>query len=88
MRRVKSWLTTRADRHHIRASFYHVGIYVFLLMSILHYFNVVDATFYKFFSASLIVVDYFAEMYDPNPDAMGSWFKRHFHRMIEETDDD
>ena len=35
-------------------------------------------------SDTLFVLDYLAEMYDPNPDAPGPWFKSHFHRFLGE----
>ncbi len=36
-----------------------------------------------YISASLFVIDYIAEMYDPHPDSPGPWFKAHFHRFFD-----
>jgi hypothetical protein len=44
-----------------------------------------------YISATLFVVDYIAEMYDPHPESPGPWFKAHFHRFFdndEEKDDE
>jgi hypothetical protein len=43
-----------------------------------------------YISASLFLIDYIAEMYDPHPKSPGPWFKAHFHRFFndDETDDE
>ncbi len=83
-------------RHRVRATFYHLGFILFLIMSALDYYNLVDAELVKTFLYVLVVVDYFAEMYDPHPDLPGPlfgknpvlWLKFHFHRMWDKSDKD
>ena len=69
-------------RHHVRATFYHVGILLFLAASLLNYTGHVSDLIFKWFCIGLIVIDYIAEMYDPHPDNPGPWFKSHFHRFF------
>lgn len=34
----------------------------------------------------LLTTDYIAEMYDPHPESPGPWFKRHFHRALDNSE--
>ena len=74
-------------RHHIRSTFYNAGIILFVSGSMLNYTGDVNDFVYKWFCIALIVIDYIAEMYDPHPDSPGPWFKKHFHRMLDNEDD-
>ncbi len=76
-------IRSRFSRHHIRATFYHGGIILFLIASALFYRDWIDGDAYNTFCVALIIVDYIAEMYDPHPDNMGTWFERHFHRFFD-----
>ena len=80
-------LTVRYDRHHIRSTFYHAGILLFIAATIFWFKDIDWSHPYTIFCAGLIVVDYIAEMYDPHPDAPGKWFERHFHRFLGDDDD-
>ena len=73
-------------RHRVRATFYHVIAGLYLLLSFYVLFAIGgDWAFWMGFV--LFVVDYLAEMYDPHPEAPGPWFKRHFHRFIDDDDE-
>ncbi len=74
-------------RHHIRANFYHAVAVTFLLSVILWKFHVISDLTSYIISVFLFVVDYLAEMYDPHPENPGRWFKSHFHRFFDDTDD-
>tara|TARA_B100000929_G_scaffold247489_1_gene206219 strand:- start:1515 stop:1754 length:240 start_codon:yes stop_codon:yes gene_type:complete len=74
-------------RHRVRATFYHIGAIVFLLTTALHLIGIVGVTTSYVITAILFIVDYIAEMYDPHPDSPGPWFKRHFHRFLDDDTD-
>lgn len=74
-------------RHRIRATFYHAGACVFLLTTFLHMVGCIGVETSYTITAVLFVVDYVAEMYDPHPDNAGPWFKRHFHRFYDDSND-
>ncbi len=84
MRRIGDYLTTKVNRHHIRGTFYHTGLVMYLLGT-MYLWDIIDWTNpYTIATNVLIIVDYFAEMYDPNPDNPGTWFERHFHRFFDD----
>lgn len=69
--------------HRIRAVFYHVIALLFILTSILWYFQWISDKTSFVISACLFFIDYLAELYDPHPDNPGPWFRAHFHRAID-----
>lgn len=81
-------MTRLFKRHRVRATFYHIGFVLFVILTII-YRKTIDFTDpYLLFTMGLIVVDYIAEMYDPHPDLPGPFFKRHFHRFFDDSEDD
>lgn len=75
---------TFLGRHRVRATFYHVGAVVFLITTALTIFGIIGVTGSYIITATLFVVDYIAEMYDPHPENPGPWFERHFHRFLDD----
>jgi len=74
------------DKHGVRAMFYHMVSIVFLTSTGLWFFgHLSDKTSY-ILTATLFVVDYIAEMYDPHPKNPGPWY-RYFHRAFEINDE-
>ena len=74
-------------RHRVRATFYHIVAFIFIMATWLWGIGFIsDATSF-YISATLFIVDYFAEMYDPNPEQPGPWFATHFHRFLDDDDD-
>ena len=73
-------------KHHIRANFYHFVSLVFLISTALWYFDVISDKTSFIITAVLFITDYIAEMYDPHPDSPGPWFKRHFHRALDNSE--
>ena len=73
-------LATRLDRHHIRGTFYHYGLCLFVIATIINW-EMITFDYYTCLCMGLIIIDWFAEMYDPHPDNMGKWFEAHFHRI-------
>ena len=45
--------------------------------------GIISDTTSFYISASLFIIDYIAEMYDPHPDSPGPWFEAHFHRFFD-----
>jgi len=75
-------------RHHVRSTFYHIVAIVFLIQTGLWLIDLLDDTVSLIITMVLFVADYIAEMYDPNPDNPGPWFKSHFHRFYDGDDGD
>ena len=73
-------------KHHIRANFYHFVSLVFVISTVLWYFGVLSDKASFIITAVLFITDYIAEMYDPHPDSPGPWFKRHFHRALDNSE--
>ena len=74
-------------KHHIRAYFYHLVALIFLISTVLWYFDVIGDKSSFIITAILFVADYIAEMYDPHPEAPGPWYKAHFHRFLDNEED-
>ena len=73
-------------KHHVRASFYHFISLIFVTSTVLWYFDVISDKASFIITAVLFITDYIAEMYDPHPDSPGPWFKRHFHRLLDNSE--
>ena len=76
-------------RHRVRASVYHAGAVIFLFVASVYY--IIQGNPFGWFDAFCVcyfVFDYVAEMYDPHPDLPGPWFKAHFHRFFDDSNDD
>lgn len=73
-------------KHHVRANFYHLVSLVFLVSMTLWYFDIISDHAATIISFALFITDYIAEMYDPHPDSPGPWFKRHFHRALDNSE--
>jgi hypothetical protein len=71
----------------VRATFYHLIAVIFLATTALWAVGLVSAAWSFYISATLFVVDYIAEMYDPHPDSPGPWFKAHFHRFLHDDEE-
>ena len=74
-------------RHRVRADFYNLVAVIFLLSTALWAIGVINDAWSFYISAFLFVVDYLAEMYDPHPDNPGPWFQRHFHRILDDDEE-
>lgn len=75
-------------RHRVRGTFYHIVSIIFLITTIMWYFEwISDGASYAI-TAILFITDYIAEMYDPHPDNPGPWFERHFHRFFDNGDEE
>ena len=70
-------------KHHIRSNFYHFISILFLTTTCLWFFGFIPDNISTIIGITLFFVDYIAEMYDPNPDNPGPWFKSHFHRVFD-----
>ncbi len=70
-------------RHRVRATFYHAIAAIFILMTAGWMLGLISDTMSFYISASLFIIDYIAEMYDPHPESPGPWFKAHFHRFFD-----
>lgn len=75
-------------RHRVRSNFYHLVSFLYLLVMSLWGLDVLSSTASTWIGFGLFCVDYIAQMYDPHPDKMGYWFKRHFHRAFDEDEDE
>lgn len=73
-------------RHHIRASYYYLGLIGTLLALCAEYFDLVTTSTALYISVFFIVTDFIAEMYDPHPTNPGPWYK-HFHRLWDNKED-
>ncbi len=71
-------------KHRVRSAFYHIGALVFIGITVLQFLGIVSESFAYMTTALLFVVDYLAEMFDPHPDNMGTWYERYFHRIYED----
>ena len=71
-------------KHRVRASFYHIGALLFLGVVALNFMHIVSDSVSFVLTSILFIVDYLAEMFDPHPDNMGTWYERYFHRMYED----
>ena len=74
--------------HRVRASFYHIGVGIFLASALCAWLGLISGFTYSAITTILFVVDYLAEMYDPHPDNQGAWFKAHFHRFFDDSGED
>jgi len=75
-------------KHHLRANFYHAVAIVFVISTILWLMGVLSDKASLIITIVLFITDYIAEMYDPHPDSPGPWFKRHFHRALDNSERD
>ncbi len=75
-------------RHRVRATFYHIGAVVFLLTTLFYSLGIISVQTSYVITGALFIIDYIAEMFDPNPDYPGPWFERHFHRFLYGDKDD
>ena len=80
-------MTRLFHRHRVRATFYHTAAIIFVATTVLWGLGIVSDTWSFYISATLFVADYIAEMYDPHPEFPGPWFKAHFHRFFDDTED-
>ena len=71
-------------KHRIRASFYHIGAFLFIDFTILNFAGLISDSTAFTLTSILFVVDYLAHMFDPHPDNMGTWYERYFHRVYED----
>jgi hypothetical protein len=74
------------NRHRVRATFYHLIALTFLTATGLWALGLISDTVSFYISATLFVIDYIAEMYDPHPETPGPWFKAHFHRFFNDEE--
>ncbi len=75
-------------RHRVRATFYHLAALIFLATTVLWATGLISDSLSFYISASLFVLDYIAEMYDPHPETPGPWFVAHFHRFFHDDEGD
>jgi len=71
-------------KHRVRASFYHLGALLFLGITALNYADIVGDTQAYVLTCILFIIDYIAELFDPHPDNMGTWYERYFHRAFKD----
>jgi len=76
------------NRHRVRSTFYHLVLIATIIVIVLNAYNIIPDKTALFITVSLIVLDWFAEMYDPHPEAPGRWFKKHFHRLWDEEENE
>lgn len=82
-------MRTLFKRHRVRASVYHSGALVFVLVASVYYIVLGNEVgWMDKFCLVYFLFDYLAEMYDPHPDNPGPWFKAHFHRMFNDDKED
>jgi len=72
------------NEHHVRANFYHVVAIAFLITTVFWSFDIISGTASFIIGIVLFATDWVAEMYDPNPENPGPWFKSHFHRVCDD----
>lgn len=75
-------------RHHVRANFYHFVSLLYVLTMVIWGLGIISGAVSTVIGAILFAIDYLAQMYDPHPNNPGPWFKRHFHRFLDEDDGD
>ena len=78
---------TLFGKHRVRASFYHLGALLFIAITIMTYMTILSTGVAFILTSILFVVDYLAEMFDPHPENMGTWYERYFHRFYEDDND-
>lgn len=66
--------------HHIRASYYFLGLIVSIIALVLQAFGTISSQLALYITVFFIITDFFAEMYDPHPTNPGPWW-HHFHRI-------
>jgi hypothetical protein len=81
-------MKTLFKRHRVRATFYHIVAALYLISSALTESGVIGFKLGFWIGVALFFADYIAEMYDPNPENPGPWFKSHFHRMFDDCDEE
>lgn len=74
-------------RHRIRANFYHFVSLLYVLTMALWGLAILSDMLSTWIGFALFAIDYLAQMYDPHPNNPGPWFKRHFHRFLEDEED-
>jgi len=75
---------TLFGKHRVRASFYHLGALLFLGITLFTFTGIVSTKVGFILTSILFVIDYLAEMFDPHPENMGTWYERYFHRIYED----
>lgn len=75
---------TLFGKHRVRASFYHIGALLFLGITAFTFTGIVSTKVGFILTSILFVIDYLAEMFDPHPENMGTWYERYFHRIYED----
>tara|TARA_R110000772_G_scaffold145543_1_gene255568 strand:- start:669 stop:914 length:246 start_codon:yes stop_codon:yes gene_type:complete len=75
-------------KHRVRNTFYHIIAVLYLATMAVWMNGWIESANATAIGFLLFVIDYLAEMYDPNPKDPGSWFKRHFHRFLDNGDED
>ena len=66
--------------HHIRASYYYLGLIVTIVALVLQSFGTISSKTALYITVFIVITDFIAEMYDPNPSSVGPWY-HHFHRL-------
>lgn len=73
-------------KHHIRASYYYLGLIVSVAALVLQSFGTISSQLALYITVFFIVTDFVAEMYDPHPTNPGPWYN-HFHRLWDNKED-
>lgn len=71
-------------RHRVRSNFYHFVSLLYVATMWFWFSGWFSDGFATWFGFFLFAIDYLAQMYDPHPDMPGPWFKRHFHRFLDD----
>ncbi len=69
------------SRHRVRATFYHLTLVLTIVLAVAYQGEALTENTVIVSGWIIIFLDWLAEMYDPNPDNPGPWFKAHFHRI-------
>lgn len=75
-------------KHRVRATVYHLTALTALAVIILNLTGLLSDKIALYITLTVFILDYVLELYDPNPDAPGPWFKRHFHRAFDDNDEE
>jgi hypothetical protein len=71
-------------RHRVRATFYHTVSAIVVVCTAASFIGLIPMNVCFYITTIAFFADYLAEMYDPHPENMGSWFKAHFHRAFDD----
>lgn len=71
-------------KHRVRASFYHIGALLFIGITLFNIVGILSDNIAYLLTCILFVVDYLAEMFDPHPENMGTWYEKYFHRFYDD----